>query len=55
VAGAQAEFVRRRTRARTQVTVLRAKVTDETATTHLGTPAVPEISPEYADQERRAA
>jgi anti-anti-sigma factor len=55
VAGAQAEFVRRRTRARTQVTVLRARITDETATTGLGEPAAPEISREHADHERRAA
>jgi anti-anti-sigma factor len=55
VAGAQAEFVRRRTRARAEVTVLRARVMDETATTHLGASDGPEISPEHADQERRAA
>jgi anti-sigma B factor antagonist len=55
VAGAQAEFVRRRTRARTEVTVLRARVTDETAGTHLAAPTAPEISSEHADQQRRAA
>jgi anti-anti-sigma factor len=55
VAAAQAAFIRRRTRARTEVTVLRARVTDETATTNLTVSADVETSSEHADQERRAA
>jgi anti-anti-sigma factor len=51
-AAAQPELVRRRTDARRGVTVLRARVTDETATTHL-TESVP--PPGHADQDRRAA
>jgi anti-anti-sigma factor len=51
-AGAQAAFVRRRTRARTEVTVLRARVSDETASTDLGAPPA---APEHAEQEQRAA
>jgi anti-sigma B factor antagonist len=51
-AGAQAEFVRRRTKARTEVTVLRARVSDETASTDLGARLE---APEHAEQEQRAA
>jgi anti-sigma B factor antagonist len=54
-AGAQAEFVRRRTRARSDVTVLRARVTDAPATAHLGPQLDPETSPAPMDHERRAA
>jgi anti-sigma B factor antagonist len=55
-AGAQAEFVRRRTRARTDVTVLRARVTDTPASTHLTAHVETETpAPGSAEQERRAA
>jgi anti-sigma B factor antagonist len=54
-AGDQAEFVRRRTRARTDVTVLRARVTDTPATTHLGAKVDPEPSHEPVDHEPWAA
>jgi anti-anti-sigma factor len=54
-AGAQAEFVRRRTDARTEVTVLRATVTDEIATTHLGAGVDTDGAPEHSDREQRAA
>ena len=54
-AGTQAEVVRRRTRARTEVTVLRARVTDETSTTDLGAQPAPDGAFEQQDQERRAA
>jgi anti-anti-sigma factor len=52
---AQAEFVRRRTRARTEVTVLRARVTDAPTTAHLGAQVDAEASSEPVDHERRAA
>ncbi len=55
-AEAQAEFVRRRTKARTEVTVLRARVTDTPATTYLSAHVETETAaPDSADQERRAA
>jgi anti-anti-sigma factor len=54
-AGAQAEFVRRRTRARTEVTVLRAQVSDTPATTHLVAQVEPETAAEPVDHEERRA
>jgi anti-anti-sigma factor len=55
-AEAQAEFVRRRTKARTEVTVLRARITDTPATTHLAAHVETETTaPDSADRERRAA
>jgi anti-anti-sigma factor len=55
VAAALADFVHRRTRALTEVTVLRARVSDETAFTDLAADPAPEAAPEHPDQQRRAA
>jgi anti-anti-sigma factor len=54
-AAGQQELVRRRTRARTAVTVLRARVSDETASTRLAAEPGPASAPEHGDREQRAA
>jgi anti-sigma B factor antagonist len=54
-AARQQELVERRTRARTDVTVLRARVTDETATTQLSADHAPLDALDDLDHEQRAA
>jgi anti-anti-sigma factor len=54
-AAALPEVVRRRTRAHAEVTVLRARVTDETASTQLTADASPLDAPGHAEREQRAA
>ena len=54
-APAPPELVRRRTKAQTEVTVVRARVSDESPATGLGPETTPAVTPEHVDRGRRAA